>query len=771
MRKAQLTVYIIFGIVILTALSSAIYLSGKFGLKQEQFVPKEVTIKNYIENCLQQTSKEAIKKLGEHGGYIDPTDVSLNKKTFNFETNPTESDALYLSPPDKTQVIYWWQLKSRNDCKECNLTTENKPTLTDELIQVEEYVTREIPKCLNNFEPFVKQAQHVSAGNRTTKAILTENDVKIILTMPTTISKAGTYNNEQTFETTINVPLKKIYLLAEKITNDEIEKQRLEQLFLHQIATYSEVNPTKLPPLTKVTHTPETITWTKQAVEENVKQALALMTALIRLNNTKDAKEVKAKNEIEQGAYNALFYSIENTSNQELSVNYNYLGQKIYFNIGPTTQNKLLPDTDRTSFPLNLVAPFKTNYYEFFYDVSAPILVQIKSQSALKGEGYTFNIGLEINIRKNKNFIEYHFGEGTIVPWDSTILQPNATLNSYDFTPCQKITDNKFTCTLDNKEYNETRFCAQNCKTNKTQTITPKINKTLFCEPDQRLSGTIKINAIDAETNTPIEDAELVYICGKQIACQIGTTNQRGTLKQKLPICYNGLLKVSADNRQTKTELLTTEQDKREEITTKLEQIRTINLTIKKQKIKFSNDGQKDCCDLDTINPFEKALITLEKVKENPWDTQFTSIVNYETTQQKHTIEITPGKYKINAVLFDSLGFAIPKACKSVCVSRNDDRDCTGWKFYPEENQIFKPAMLGGVNIDNETGYFEISTEMLAKTKTLEINVLKLLTPTCTDTIDCTTTNCIGLEELGNVQQYSKQFKQQIWPKIHTVNS
>jgi len=765
MRKAQLTMYILFGIIILVATGSAIYLAGKFGLEDVSIEPKEFTIKNYIEDCLQNTGKDAIIKLGEHGGYIDPQDITLSKKQFNLNTNPTRSDALYLSPPNQQPVIYWWHLESENNCNDCKLTTQNMPTIKDQTTQIENYVVTELPKCLNNFEPFLKQAYYINSGNKTAKTMLTETDIKIILTMPTQMSKSGSKIKQETFETTIDVPLKKINLLAQKITQDQITKQRMENLFLHQLAAYSDSDLNKLPPISSVTHTPTRIIWTKPAVEQNVKQLLLSMSPFIKINNTKMTKQNIPKNAIEKGIYESMTYQIENVSSKELSVDFNYLEQ-IYFNIGPTSQNKLLPDTDRTSFPLDLAAPFQTNYYEFFYDVSAPILVQIKAQNALNTQGYTFNFGLEMNIRRNKNLAQYYLGEGTIAPWDSTTLTPNVTATSHDFKQCEKLANNKFKCPIDNSEYNETRFCAQNCKISSTQTTTQKINKSFFCNEEQKISGNIKIVALDATNNNLLQNAAVTYICGTQLACTIGTTNQRGVLRQKLPICYNGLLKITTDGYMPYTELLTTQQDKREDITAKLEQIKTINLSVKKMKIKIARNSTKECCDQDTLNSFEKVILTFERIKENPWQSQFTDIINYDSSQQKHNIELTPGKYKITAMLVDTLGFAIPKGCKSICTSTNANGDCTGQTFYPQEDQIFKPAMLGGIIIDEETGFWNLDSKTLDKTKTIEVNVAKLLTPNCIDTTDCLLPNCIGLDELGSVAEYSKKFKSQLLPKV-----
>lgn len=742
--KGQITIYILLGIVLLAALSTGIYLTTKYALKPTTIAAPQTDIKNYINDCLAIVGTEAIKLLGQHGGYIDPTDPTLTGKAFNLNDDQTESDALFLSPPQDNPVIYWWHLKSKNNCKECELTTENAPALENMLTQVEKYIPREINKCLNNFEPFLKQGYHIQTEQKTTKVIPTETNVRISLTMPTIISRGGTETKETLFETIIDVPLKKIHTIATEIIKDAIRTQRLETAFLHSLAQYSDVDFAKLPPISDITHTSHTVTWNKQLVEQNIRTLLTTTTPSIRIKTDKntDSKD-------------PFTYTLPNISMQDLSTTFSYLDSSFYFDINPKEKNKLLPDIDRTSFPYDFAAPFQTNYYEFFYDISAPILITITAPQALKKQGYAFYLATELNLRKNKNLLLYHIGEGTIAPLDPNKLEPSVTKTDIEVTKCEQPEQNVFVCPLDKKTYNETRICHENCHTKQKTTGIANFNTTFFCDENQRLSGAVRIQVIDAITKQPLPNIPVNYYCGKQLACGVGATNSRGLFRQKLPLCKNGIIKIHTEEYYPYANLITTEYGQRLDETVKLEPIKTLKTTIKKAHVTLTPQGTKTCCTYSLISQFENIALTLQRIKENPWDSSFSAIASYTKDDPTPSISLVPGKYSVQATTIDNLGFIIPKKCKQVDLQT----------YIPEENIIVKPAMLGGIIINNETGYWKIDSAALAKAEKIDFTIIKIPTPTCLDNA-CIAPPCVGMDEMGKIDEYTKQFSDKVWPKL-----
>ncbi len=81
-KKAQVTLYFIIGIIILTSIILVLYfkseaLKSLFNKQSENTIniPKElIPVKNYIDTCLEKTSQESIYQIGRSGGYSSPSE-------------------------------------------------------------------------------------------------------------------------------------------------------------------------------------------------------------------------------------------------------------------------------------------------------------------------------------------------------------------------------------------------------------------------------------------------------------------------------------------------------------------------------------------------------------------------------------------------------------------------------------------------------------------------------------------------------------------------
>lgn len=72
----------------------------------------------------------------------------------------------------------------------------------------------------------------------------------------------------------------------------------------------------------------------------------------------------------------------------------------------------------------------------------------------------------------------------------------------------------------------------------------------LFCDKNQRLSGIVSVESINALTGEALEDVEVIYTCGVN-SCVIGKTkteNGRAFLTGKFPLCKGGEIILSKEN-------------------------------------------------------------------------------------------------------------------------------------------------------------------------------------------------------------------------------
>ena len=129
-KKAQITVFIIIGIILV--FSTALFYYVRTRTVEQKFetiadpsieqVPNTLLpVRNFIQTCLTQTSKDAVVELGQHSGYVkvDQFNIPL------LNTNPTEKQGLTFYT---TKVPYWHHLKSPNNGKFGYVFEQNIPS-------------------------------------------------------------------------------------------------------------------------------------------------------------------------------------------------------------------------------------------------------------------------------------------------------------------------------------------------------------------------------------------------------------------------------------------------------------------------------------------------------------------------------------------------------------------------------------------------------------------------------------------------------------------
>ncbi len=736
--RAQVTIYIIIGITLLFFLGLGTYVFQKN-------IPPPVTqpfpaLTTYVTDCLYTVAQEAVTKLGRQGGHLHPTDA---RHTFTISTNPSEGDALVLSPPKEQPITYWWYMKTPNTCTQCILSTQHVPTLEHMAQEVEQEIKQTLPACINNFAPFAIQGAHVAQEEIQPRIQFTKQDIQVTLTWPLHLTSGTTQQTLKEFETTLSIPLKNMYETALTIVQQEKENATLENNILHMLGLYSGISATKLPPPSALTHTANTITWNKNSVEQNLYALFATTIQLMHFgNNPPTEPELKP---------------LHTQTNTPFKIQFQYLGWPFFFNISPENTGLLTPSTTRTHAPQNLLPTFQTNTYEFFYDISLPILTEIQDPAS----AYSFFFALEANIRDNKPLHSFHQGEGTIGPWDPTRVSSESTVLTTAIEACTKQPDNTYQCPITSTTFQTFDLCQPACtqQTEHKQTLT--INKTLFCDTEQRISGTLKITVHDAQNKTPIPDARVRYNCGTFDTCSLPSTNTRGVVKTKLPLCTNGRLTIEKQNYHPTTQTYTAQYEKQDTLALTLQQLKTIFITIKK----YHTNGTEITLGPRSLSPGEQVILTLDRKEEKPFEQHFSTYLNIDSPDPV-TASLIPGTYEVNAQFIDNKGFTIPKGCMNICEAYNKEGRCTAYKGLPERTQHIEPALLGGIVLNNNTGYFTITPyDLYTSTQnTLQFSVIRPPTPTCIAKEQCVLETCIGLDELGKTEEYTKKFRKELKP-------
>lgn len=576
-KKGQISIFVIFGIIMVMIF--AIFFYNVFYTKttttnfdNEKLGFEFQAVSDFVEYCLNQVSKEGVVKLGQHGGYIEPENPMLSKKYFEFPTGsrPTEADTVYLNLYDSSspnQIPYWWYMKSSSDCSDC-LFSSNAPTMDSMALQLEEFIIRELPFCIDDFSSFDAQRYSFETEAITPTVTVSQTDVQVELNYPITISLDDSKQNYDNFNIRLPVHLLDVYEVANKIANFQKNQSYFENITRNLISLNSGVDRTKLPPISAVTQNENAVTWMIFDVEKKLKEVLSYMN-LIQLNKTNNYKPIVSNDTYTKGVMSSFNIDLLDQY-YDLDVSFFYLDWPIHFSLLPNSGFLIEPSSITYEYPALLPTDIY-HFYDFFYDVSFPVVVHIRSPNDFNKEGYDFFISLEGNLKRNTFYKEVMEGKAPKGPLLYIDEDTEIVLEAEDFEVPVDIQD-----TVSQEDYDAHAA-------NATQTI--KIEKDFFCDAAQRLSTEVNLIARDFEDGNFLEGVSVTYYCGTYAACPSGNTYQANSIsipkvKTRLPICLNGHLKFQKTGYYTQTMLYNSTDAK--DVTVLLKPLHIINFSVKK---------------------------------------------------------------------------------------------------------------------------------------------------------------------------------------------
>ena len=276
MKKAQITVFIIMGFLILLAGIAIFYFtreSVKSDLSSEVEKAQDLPlwaaeVKPYVDKCIQDLSIKAFNKIGEHGGYIDLNDSYLTPSVLSLNpSDPTEADAVAISDKPASSIAYWWYMQTQNTCDDC-IVSSNDPPIDMIEWQVARYVDRQLPDCLQNFT--VLNGISVKRGSINSTVTINEKDVDVQVLMPTQISNVDMSASIEKYKITLPLDFNHAYLAAALIANHEISERFLEGIVNHIITISSFQDQDKLPPISAIDSKNGRTTWRKSEVKRRI---------------------------------------------------------------------------------------------------------------------------------------------------------------------------------------------------------------------------------------------------------------------------------------------------------------------------------------------------------------------------------------------------------------------------------------------------------------------------------------------------------------------
>ncbi|MBI2662653.1 hypothetical protein HYX11_04305 [Candidatus Woesearchaeota archaeon] len=367
-KKAQVTIFIILGIIILLAISLLLLFQTEiFRFKTEEIIPTEKgKIENYLTTCIEQIGEEALFKIGLQGGYIDiPSDIAHDA-----------SQNLRLSP---NLVVPYWAYGQQTRI----------PSLQDIKTRIDNYMKQNLRSCLLDLQPFQESYDIIEKSEIEPNTEITA--AKVILNVRWDIelkNKAGeTIAEVIDHQAESDIKLKQVHELAALIIDREMATLKFEDITQDLLALEHPDVPTAGMELSCTKKT-----WDIFQVQSSLKKLIHTNIPQIQLKGTNIIEYPKT---LPYYKSHYLWDIGENGNNNKINVYFNYEENYPFtFAVTPLSgtklQSSMLGGTDQISF-------LCLQNWKFTYDLSYPVLARIRDETT----GYNFNLAFTVHIIKN----------------------------------------------------------------------------------------------------------------------------------------------------------------------------------------------------------------------------------------------------------------------------------------------------------------------------------------------------------------------------------
>ncbi len=613
-KKGQVTLFIVIGILLLAGVSIYFFQHSKAKQVDEQSyiedVPEELhPLNSYVQGCLVKVAEEGLNVMGQHGGYIYPEKFKITPGD-----SPITGNAVRFSPGSSLVIPYWSFIDGNDDCLEghCKMRLAIPPLYRENEIvdglsiesQLDEYVNENLKRCVGNFEAFRERGYEITeiSDAKTTTGV-SEDDVSFYVEFPLKVrTGSGTDLEMSKFYARLDVPLKDIYETAAEITKLEVEHSYLEKHALNLISAFSAVDEDKLPPFaeSKILAGDETF-WQKSKVKDNLKRVFSSYIQLLQVYGARNYEYRYFDSELWRGLYNQGMQIPVNSSVNDIDVKFNYLPTwDIYLDMNC---NGEFCGPDSIGLPI-FSTLLGVQRYNFAYDISFPVMVELDQPDALSQKGYTFMFFLESNIRRN-------FPINSSVP----------------------------------------------------EILVDRSDVSLFCDYDQRNSGNITLKVTDSYSDKPVSGAIIGYSCGED-SCSIGKTEDDGTFVGRLPVCFEGFVSVMKKGYVSESKALSTDLGRPGELSISISGLKAINFTVKKKRYAKTGTSWQFIDQAVGLYPEESAVVYLKKIPSSVGEHEYETMSLFNLSAEE--LELAPGNYSLTINTFYHGGLVIPEHKKKI---------------------------------------------------------------------------------------------------------
>jgi len=221
-KKAQVTLFVIIGIVLVAGILAYFLLADVF----VDTVPIELRpAYDFYVSCLEDTAKGGVRLLGEQAGFITLPEFEPGSAYMPFS-----SQLNFFGQP----VPYWMYVSGNN------ILREQVPTLSGMERDLGEYISTRINDC--NFDEYELRGYDIYVDEGSASAKINELDVEVIVENTITIFKGNVSVVINTHDFVLRSKLGKFYGLAREVYEYEKSSVFLEKYAIDVMRLYAPVD-------------------------------------------------------------------------------------------------------------------------------------------------------------------------------------------------------------------------------------------------------------------------------------------------------------------------------------------------------------------------------------------------------------------------------------------------------------------------------------------------------------------------------------------------
>lgn len=646
-RKAQITVFMVLGIILLFSTALIFYIKGRIPVPEGEVLPAlqdtpDVLkpVRSFVEGCAAQTMEVGLDRAMEHGGLIYTDELTVDI------VEPTEGEGVEYVPDSLYKVPYWSYMKSKNDCTEgCTLSTK-MPTLCksgrigcitsgDGSIEEElqRYLEEEMKGCIRDFKQLQNQGYTITElSNITANVNIRERDAVALIEYELSVEKEGRETEIKEYYAAVPTKITEMYDISLQIVNYTTTYCLYERYTMDLISSYTGLEKNSLPPTAEITFGLKDKKWSFFRTKEKLDNIVNNMVSFLKVSNTTndilpEIEETGEYKRTRQGVFDrTLYYPLKEYKDVEIHTK-KFPWWNAYLKMSPTEGDKLGPTSTIDSADDDIIGELMEllSYREYYYDYqySYPIVTDIVFEDE-KGEKKVFRYAQEVNLRNR------------------ACMRPSTRMLSSPATRRQ----------------------------------------TILCDQDMREEQNTTIRVYDEFNRTKkLEEVKIYFDAIEK--CFLGETETDGIVVANMPQADGYFLTFEKKGYLKKyihqTDITKPIKVYLTPITKKKVSVKTINKSVV-DKIRAASttmeafawvrNSSQDLLDTD------KLIISIERIPQTYQDQSFKKQVIYDNQRFNPTeIDITTGKYAVTITMMDRRNHTLVRELDREC---EEDSDADG---------------------------------------------------------------------------------------------